>query len=126
MRTRLVVGLAVVLLLGLVGAVVALTRSSGDDLTVYTARSHYGEEKPFEDFTAETGEDIELFGGSASELYERIRNEGADSKADLLITVDAANLWRAKEAGLLKPITTAGFAQDIPAELRAPDGAWSA
>ena len=115
---------AVVLLLGVVGAVVAVTRSSGDELTVYTARSHYGEEKPFKDFSADTGEDVELFGGSASELYERIRNEGAQSKADLLITVDAANLWRAKEAGLLKPITTARFAQDIPEELRDPDGAW--
>src|SRR4028119_1066241 len=109
MRTRLIVAAAVVLLLGLVGAVVALTASSGDELTVYTARSHYGEEKPFKDFSADTGEDVELFGGSASELYERIRNEGAQSKADLLITVDAANLWRAKEEGLLRPITTPGF-----------------
>ena len=123
MRTRLIVGLAVVLLLGLVGAVVALTRSSGDKLTVYTARSHYGEEKPFKDFTADTNEDIELFGGSASELYERIRNEGAETKADVLITVDAANLWRAKEAGLLKPLAD-GTAAGIPAELRDPDGAW--
>jgi iron(III) transport system substrate-binding protein len=126
MRTRLILAAAVVLLLGLVGVVVAMTSSSGDKLTVYTARSHYGEEKPFQDFAAETGEDLELFGGSASELYERIRNEGAESKADLLITVDAANLWRAKEAGLLQPVTTPGFAKAIPADLRDPDGAWVA
>jgi iron(III) transport system substrate-binding protein len=126
MRTRLILAAAVVLVLGLVGAVVAMTSSSGDKLTVYTARSHYGEEKPFQDFAKETGEDLELFGGSASELYERIRNEGAESRADLLITVDAANLWRAKEAGLLQPVTTPGFAEAIPAELRDPDGAWVA
>lgn len=123
MRTRLIVGAAVVLLLGLVGVVVALTRSSGDELTVYTARSHYNEEKPFEEFSDETGQDIELFGGSASELYERIRNEGGDTKADVLITVDAANLWRAKEEGLLRPMA-AGTAAAIPDDLRDPDRAW--
>jgi iron(III) transport system substrate-binding protein len=123
-RTRAFVGIVVVLALVLVGVVVAATSSSGDRLTIYSARSHYGEEKPFKDFAKQTGEDLTLFGGSASELYERIRNEGAESKADLLVTVDAANLWRAKEAGLLQPVTTPGFAKGVPAELRDPDGAW--
>ena len=123
-RARLIIGAAVVGVLALIGVVLAATRSSGDDLTVYTARSHYGEEKPFKDFEKQSGEDVTFFGGSASELYERIRNEGTRSKADLLITVDAANLWRAKEAGLLQPVTTPGFAGSVPADLRDPDGAW--
>lgn len=122
-RTRAIVVASLILVLVLIGVVVAATRSSGDRLTVYTARSHYGEEKPFKDFAAKTGEDLTLFGGSASELYERIRNEGAKSKADVLVTVDAANLWRAKEAGLLQPLpATVGAA--VPAELRDPDRTW--
>jgi iron(III) transport system substrate-binding protein len=75
---------------------------------IYSARSHYGEEEPFERFAKHTGNDLRLRGGSASELYERLRSEGRDTPADVLITVDAANLWRAQQAGLIgswKPLT---------------------
>ena len=123
-RTLLIFGGAAVLVLIMVGGVFALTSSSGDKLTVYSARSHYGEEQAFRDFASKTAEDLKLFGGSASELYERIRNEGEQTEADLLITVDAANLWRAKEAGLLQNVSAPGLAQDVPADLRDPDGAW--
>src|SRR3712207_3967232 len=104
---------ALILLLG--GLVLATTGSGGDRLTVYTARSHYGEEQPFRDFAARTGEDLTLFGGSASELFERIRAEGERTKADVLITVDAANLWRAKESGLLQPIRSPRLDRAVPA-----------
>ena len=92
-------GLAVVG--GLVGVVVA-TSGGGDRLTVFTARSHYGDERPFQDFAKDEGIDLTLFGGSAPELYERLKSEGEETKADVLITVDAANLWRAQEAGLIE------------------------
>ena len=62
---------------------------------LYSARSHYGEEKPFEDFAKKTGTDLTIRGGDASELYERLESEGSNTPADVLITVDAANLWRA-------------------------------
>jgi iron(III) transport system substrate-binding protein len=106
-------------------AVVALTSGGSDDeLVVYTARSHYGEEAPFRRFADDTGRDLRLFGGSAPELYERIRSEGEDTRADVLITVDAANLWRAKEAGLLQPVRSAALERNIPAEFRDPGGEW--
>lgn len=114
-------GLAVVG--GLVGVVVA-TSGGGDRLTVFTARSHYGDEQPFEDFARDEGTDLTLFGGSASELYERLRSEGDQTKADLLITVDAANLWRAERAGLLEPIRSAELDRNVPASLRDPQGEW--
>ena len=44
---------------------------------------------------------LELRGGTAPELFERLRSEGDDTPADLLVTTDLANLWRAEEAGLL-------------------------
>jgi iron(III) transport system substrate-binding protein len=114
-------GLAVVG--GLVGVVVA-TSGGGDRLTVFTARSHYGDEKPFQDFARDEKIDLTLFGGSASELYERLKSEGEQTKADLLITVDAANLWRAEQAGLLEPIHSAELDRNVPAALRDPDGEW--
>ena len=98
--------------------------SSSDELVLYSARSHYGEEEPFERFAADTGTDLTLRGGSASELYERLSSEGGNTPADVLITVDAANLWRAKEAGLLEPVSSAALDEAVPEDLRDPDGAW--
>jgi iron(III) transport system substrate-binding protein len=104
----LLIGGAALLLLGFAGVIVATSGSSSDQLVIYSARSHYGEEEPFERFAKETGTDLRLRGGDASELYERLKTEGKDTPADVLITVDAANLWRAQQAGLIdswKPLT---------------------
>jgi iron(III) transport system substrate-binding protein len=117
-------GGAALLVLALVGVVLATSGSSDDGLDIYSARSHYGEEQPFEDFAAETGTDLSLRGGSATELYERIDAEGDDTPADVLITVDAANLWRATEAGLLEPLRSPELDRLVPGELRDPAGHW--
>jgi iron(III) transport system substrate-binding protein len=116
-------GGATLLVLALVGVVLA-TSGSSDALVIYSARSHYGEEKPFEDFASETGNDLTLHGGEASELYERMNAEGDDTPADVLVTVDAANLWRATEAGLLEPIHSGKLDRLVPEEFRDPQGRW--
>ena len=103
-----VIGGAVLLVGAFVGVVLATSGSSSDSLVLYSARSHYGEEKPFEDFAKKTGTDLTIRGGDASELYERLQSEGKNTPADVLITVDAANLWRAQHAGIIdswKPLT---------------------
>ena len=103
-----VVGGTVLMVAAFVGVVLATSGSSSDALVLYSARSHYGEEKPFEDFAKRTGTDLTIRGGDASELYERLGSEGSNTPADVLITVDAANLWRAQHAGLIdswKPLT---------------------
>jgi iron(III) transport system substrate-binding protein len=104
----LVIGGAALLVAAFVGVVLATSGSSSDSLVLYSARSHYGEEQPFEDFAKTTGTDLTIRGGDASELYERLKSEGSNTPADVLITVDAANLWRAQRAGLIdswKPLT---------------------
>ena len=121
--TAVLVGGAALLVLAIVGVVLA-TSGSSDALEIYSARSHYGEEQPFEDFAAETGTDLSLRGGDANELFERIRAEGANTPADVLITVDAANLWRATEEGLLEPLDSSQLNRLVPAELRDPGGHW--
>jgi iron(III) transport system substrate-binding protein len=123
----LVVTLGAFALVGaFVGVVLATSSSSDDDIVIYSARSHYGEEQPFRDFAAQSGDHLTLFGGEAAELYERLRSEGDKSKADVLITVDGANLWRAERAGLLAPIHSAVLDRDVPSDLRDPDGEWFA
>ena len=104
----IVIGGAVLLVGAFVGVVLATSGSSSEELVIYSARSHYGEEEPFERYAKDTGTDLVLRGGSASELYERLRSEGENTPADVLITVDAANLWRARDAGIIaswEPLT---------------------
>jgi iron(III) transport system substrate-binding protein len=120
----LLAGGAAVLVLAVVGVVLATSGSSSDALDIYSARSHYGEEQPFEDFAEETGAHLRLRGGSATELYERIQAEGENTPADVLITVDAANLWRATEAGLLEPLDSPELDRLVPENLRDPGGHW--
>jgi len=125
-RRKLILGTSLLALLvaGAFVGVVLATSGGGDKLTVYTARSHYGEEKPFKRFASNEGADLTLFGGDASSLYERLKNEGAGTRADVLITVDAANLWRAEQAGLLAADRDPAVERHVPADLRDPQGRW--
>jgi iron(III) transport system substrate-binding protein len=125
-RRTLILGAVAGLVLvvgGLVGVVLA-TSGGGDRLTIYTARSHYGEEAPFKTFAKDRELDLTLFGGEASELYERLKSEGGNTKGDVLITVDASNLWRASREGLLKPPSSPDLARNVPADVRDPRGQW--
>jgi len=99
---------------------------SDDALVVYNGRSHYGGEEAFADFTRVTGIKVELFGGDAQTLHDRLKSEGDDTPADLLVTVDGANLWRAKDEGLLEEVDSPTIAEHVPASLRDPDNTWTA
>jgi iron(III) transport system substrate-binding protein len=121
--TAVLVGGAAMLVLAIVGVVLA-TSGSSDALEIYSARSHYNEEQPFKDFAADTGNDVRIHGGDANELFERIQAEGANTPADVLITVDAANLWRATEEGLLEPLDSPRLNRLVPEDLRDPGGHW--
>lgn len=123
MRWPLPVG-AIVLLLAVLGVAVVATGDDGDALVIYNGRSHYGDETVFEEFTAATGIEVELRGGTGPELFERLRREGDDTPADILITTDLANLWRAEEAGLLQPSDTASLRANVPADLHDPENHW--
>ena len=94
-------------------------------VTVYTGR-HYGIETVFDEFTSETGITVRFTTGSDPELRERLKAEGDNSPADLIITADAANIALSAEAGLLSPVSSPVLEEAIPAELRATDGTWFA
>ena len=86
-------------------AVAAFALAGSADVVVYNGRSQYGDEQAFKAVRgADRDSNVELRGGTAPELYERLRREGDDTKADLLVTTDLANLWRAEDAGLLEPV----------------------
>ena len=122
-RRLLLAGSVTLLLVALAGAVLA-ARGGSADVVVYNGRSQYGDEAAFTAFERETGLEVQLRGGTAPELYERLRREGADTPADLLVTTDLANLQRAQDAGLLAPVRTPRLERQVAPELHAPDGAW--
>jgi iron(III) transport system substrate-binding protein len=93
-------------------------------VNLYSSRHYDTDEALYEGFTEQTGLEVNLVEASADELIERIQSEGANSPADVLITVDAGRLWRATEAGILAPISSPVLEASVPENLRHPDGQW--
>ena len=95
-----------------------------EEVNLYSSRHYDTDVALYESFTEETGIEVNLIEGSEDELIERIKAEGRNSPADVLITVDAGRLWRADQAGILQPVSSAVLEQRIPANLRHPEGKW--
>ena len=96
----------------------------GREVVVYSARKEHLIQPLFDAYTRETGTRVKYITGKAGVLLERIRVEGKNTPADLLLTVDAGNLWHAAEAGILQPVSSPTLANDIPAHLRDPYNMW--
>lgn len=90
-------------------------------LNIYSARHYQTDEQLYAGFTKSTGIRINRIEGKEEELLERLRNEGANSPADVFITVDAARLSAAHELGLFTPVQSKILESRIPAHLRAED-----
>lgn len=93
-------------------------------INVYSSRHYDTDDELFDGFTQKTGIKVNLVEGDAAQLIERIKSEGANSPADVLITVDAGNLWRAQQEGIFQPISSSVLNSAIPANLRDPGNQW--
>lgn len=102
----------------------ALPAHAEGEVNVYSSRHYDTDERLYSDFTDATGIKVNLIEGKDDELIERLKAEGANSPADVFITVDAGRIWRADEAGLLAPVQSEVLDERIPAALRHPDGHW--
>ena len=98
--------------------------SAADELNVYTSRHYQTDEAFYEGFTKETGIKINRIEGKGNALLERLKSEGANSPADVFITVDVAMLWRAEQAGLFQETGSKILEQRVPANLRHSEGRW--
>jgi iron(III) transport system substrate-binding protein len=94
------------------------------EINVYSHRHYDSDKILFKRFTEETGIKINIIKGSADQLIQRLISEGKNSPADVLLTVDAGRLERAREAGILQPVKSRTLLKNIPAEMRDPDGYW--
>jgi iron(III) transport system substrate-binding protein len=93
-------------------------------VNVYSHRHYEADQELFRRFTQQTGIRVNVVTASADELITRLENEGERSPADVLITVDAGRLHRAKERGLLQPIESEVLEANVPAHLRDREGEW--
>jgi iron(III) transport system substrate-binding protein len=113
------------MLLVLVAGLLAAPAVADDKvLNLYSSRHYQTDEALYSNFTKQTGIKVNRIEGGEDPLLERIKNEGARSPADVLITVDAGRLWRAEQAGFFQPVKSAVLEQRIPANLREPSGLW--
>ncbi|GBF79094.1 Fe(3+) ABC transporter substrate-binding protein [Aphanothece sacrum] len=94
------------------------------ELNLYSSRHYNTDSRLYKDFTKQTGIKVNLIEGEADPLIERIKSEGRNSPADILITVDAGRLWRADQAGIFAPVNSKILQQKIPSSLRHPKGHW--
>jgi iron(III) transport system substrate-binding protein len=89
------------------------------EINLYSARHYQTDEVLYSEFTKQTGIKINRIESEDNALLERIKSEGSNSPADVILLVDAARLWRAQIDGLFKPIQSAVLDKKIPVNLRA-------
>ena len=93
-------------------------------LNLYSARHYQTDEALYQNFTKQTGIRINRIEAGDDQLIERLKSEGANSPADVLLIVDAARLAQADDLGLFQPVKSRVLEERIPAELRDPQGEW--
>ncbi|PTR10229.1 iron(III) transport system substrate-binding protein [Nitrosospira sp. Nsp5] len=98
--------------------------SHAEQVVVYSARIEQLIKPMFDAFTKETGIDVKFITDKEGALLARLKAEGKNTPADMLITTDAGNLWEAAREGLLKPIESETLEANIPANLRDPQKQW--
>ena len=95
-------------------------------LVVYTARKEHLIKPLFDRYTEMTGVNIRYITDSAGPLLARLQAEGANTPADILMTVDAGNLWQAAQTGILQPVESEVLAASVPENLQGIDKQWYA
>ena len=97
-----------------------------DSITVYSARSEHLIKPFFEQYTAKTGIKINYLTDKDAVLINRIASEGKNTPADVLVTVDAGNLWHAAQKGLLSSVDSKQLNNNVPAQLIGSNNQWFA
>ncbi|MGF6594856.1 extracellular solute-binding protein [Pseudomonas sp. 2835] len=98
---------------------------AADEVVVYSSRIDELIKPVFDAYTKETGVKIKFITDKEAPLMQRIKAEGENATADLLLTVDAGNLWQAEQMGILQPIKSDVIDKNIPAQYRASSHQWT-
>jgi iron(III) transport system substrate-binding protein len=108
----------------LIGLVWSGSNVRAEEVVVYSARMEQFIKPAFDAYTKATGVSVKFITDKEGPLLQRLISEGADTPADLFMTVDAGMLWKAASENLLKPVASPTLAANIPAHLRDPKDHW--
>ncbi|MFT0213315.1 extracellular solute-binding protein [Pseudomonas sp. F1_0610] len=98
--------------------------AADDEVVVYSSRIDELIKPVFDAYTKETGVKVKFITDKEAPLMQRIKAEGKNAVADLLITVDGGNLWQAEQMGILQPINSEIINANIPSQYRSSTNAW--
>ena len=114
-------GIAIALTAFFMTSSMSLVHAQEKVLNLYSARHYQTDEVLYSNFTKQTGIKINRIEADDNALFERIKNEGKNSPADVIVMVDAARIWRAEIEGFFQPVQSKILNARIPANLRGKD-----
>ena len=101
------------------------TAAADQTVTIYSSRNEQLIKPLLDKYTEATGVNIELVTDKSGPLMARLQAEGKNTPADMILTVDAGNLWQAAQQGLLQPVASTVLESNVPAKYRDPKGLWT-
>lgn len=108
----------------LIACATAGSAFAADEVNVYTYRETKLVQPLFDAFSKESGVKVNVISASSG-LEQRMKAEGANSPADVLLTVDIGRIDEAVKAGVTQPINSAVIDETVPPRYRDPDGHWA-
>jgi len=100
--------------------------STEKEVKVYSGRHYNTDRSVYKKFAEETGIKVRLIEAAGISLIERLKREGKNSEADLILLVDAARITNAAKAGLLQRIDSSNLEENVPEGLKDPGKEWYA
>ena len=111
--------------LGSLGSLlVSMPVLASQEVRVYSGRHYNTDRKVFKNFSDSTGIKVRLLESKGASLVERLRREGSNSTADVILLVDAARINNAANLGLFSPVQSTSLQRDVPARYRDPKNRW--
>lgn len=98
--------------------------AKGREVRVYSGRHYNTDRQIYKKFSEETGIKVRLIEATGISLVERLKREGKNSKADIILLVDAARIHNAAKAGLLQTYRSTKLDKEVPAKYRDPKRRW--
>ena len=105
-------------------AFVTVGSSFAKEVNLYTSRHYDSDDALYQKFTDATGIKVNVISGKGKALMERLASEGANSPADVFITVDAGNLWKVQKDGMFQSINSTTIDSIVSENLRGPNNEW--